>query len=147
MEERSFRKAIESVIGLKYRLGSDFEDSGSVDCFSMIRLFIKKMYGVNLPNNFEGRTHQHIAAHYNVPERKKAVVGKLYQYLNHHLIPMGKSEYKPGDILVCDFARELCTFGIAAGSGKMVTAIPFIGIIPVSLGDYSVDRVFRCQVV
>lgn len=134
---------LESILKLDYGLGETYE-SGRVDCFGMIHLFINKHYGVDLPKYHNGLTHKEISLNYF--ESKKEVIATLCEYFDQHLkIIPNPNLYKPGDILVCDEDSN-ATVGIACGGSVLVTAIPELGPFPVTLNDYKINRAYRCQV-
>lgn len=126
-----------TFVGRPYQLGQ-------TDCFSAILGYIEER-GYPTPQEFEGQTRDSYAALFLAqPQEAKAVMIRLIDSLLPRLDP---AQAFAGDILLLRLtgADKPLFLAIDGGNGHALAAVESRGICQLSLRNYTIERVWRCQ--
>lgn len=126
-----------TFVGRPYRLGR-------TDCFSAILGYIEAC-GYPAPREFEGQTRDSYAALFlSQPQEAKAVMVRLIDSLLPSLTP---AQAFAGDILLLRLTGtdNQPFLAIDGGNGHALAAVESRGVCQLSLRNYTVERVWRCQ--
>ncbi len=126
-----------TFVGRPYQLGH-------TDCFSAILGYIEAR-GFQTPQEFEGQTRDSYAALFlSHPTEAKAVMIRLIDSLLPRLEP---GMAFAGDILLLRLtgSDKPPFLAIDGGNGHALAAVASRGICQISLRNYTIERVWRCQ--
>lgn len=126
-----------TFVGRPYRLGQ-------TDCFSAILRYIEAC-GYPTPQEFEGQTRESYADLFLAqPQEAKTVMVRLIDSLLPSLFP---AQAFAGDILLLRLTGTDSPpfLAIDGGNGHALAAVESRGICQLSLRNYTIERVWRCQ--
>ena len=123
------------LVGNKYKLGE-------VDCFSVVYQYLKMRCPDLIPDTYKG---YNINTYKNLYKQDKDKAKELMiDFVANHLEEILPRRAIGGDILLARLGLKPPFLGVDAGNGRLMVAIPKIGVTIVLKEYYTLLRGFRC---
>lgn len=123
-------------------MGQQYE-LGKMDCFSLILNYCDIIEYV-VPEEYMGLTRETYKDLYlSSPVRAKEI---MICFMQDHFEEINLSDFFTGDIALLRFNKHIF-LGIASGNGTVISANIKEGVHLIQLGQYKMERVFRCRML
>ena len=123
------------LVGREYKLGK-------MDCFRVVYEYLKMRGGDRIPSVYKGYTlDTYIDLYKEDVDKAKDL---MIEFISTFLEEISPKKSIGGDILLARFRVKPPFLGVDAGNGRLLVAIPNIGVTVVLKEYYTLLRGFRC---